>query len=99
MLLAVLSGFLISILAPILHSISRKAGAFALPFFPLILFLYFSFFISPIADGETFLSSCPWVPGLGIEISFYLDGLSLLFALLISGIGAATPDILVNFSI
>jgi len=29
----------------------------------------------------------PWIPTLGFNLSFYLDGLSLLFALLISGIG------------
>ena len=31
----------------------------------------------------------PWVPALGMEISLRLDGLSLLFGLIISGIGAA----------
>jgi len=29
-----------------------------------------------------------WIPSLGINLSFYLDGLSLLFALIITGIGA-----------
>jgi len=29
-----------------------------------------------------------WVPELGLTISFYLDGLSLLFALIVTGIGA-----------
>jgi multicomponent Na+:H+ antiporter subunit A len=29
-----------------------------------------------------------WVPTLGIALSFLIDGLSLTFALLISGIGA-----------
>ncbi len=29
-----------------------------------------------------------WIPSLGISLSFYLDGLSLLFALIITGIGA-----------
>ena len=29
----------------------------------------------------------PWIPGLGVSLSFYLDGLSLTFALLICGIG------------
>ena len=34
------------------------------------------------------LESWPWVPQWGIALSFRLDGLSLLFALLITGIGA-----------
>jgi multicomponent Na+:H+ antiporter subunit A len=29
----------------------------------------------------------PWIPGLGVQMSFMLDGLSVLFALIISGIG------------
>jgi multicomponent Na+:H+ antiporter subunit A len=29
-----------------------------------------------------------WIPSLGIDLSFYIDGLSLVFGLLISGIGA-----------
>jgi multicomponent K+:H+ antiporter subunit A len=31
--------------------------------------------------------SYPWLPSVGLNLSFYLDGLSLLFGLLISGIG------------
>jgi multicomponent Na+:H+ antiporter subunit A len=31
---------------------------------------------------------CPWIPSLQINLSFWLDGLSLMFALLITGIGA-----------
>jgi NADH:ubiquinone oxidoreductase subunit 5 (subunit L)/multisubunit Na+/H+ antiporter MnhA subunit/multisubunit Na+/H+ antiporter MnhB subunit len=40
------------------------------------------------AEGpQTF--SYPWAPALGLSFALYLDGLALLFALLISGIGAA----------
>ena len=31
--------------------------------------------------------SSDWVPSLGIELSFFVDGLSLLFAFLVSGVG------------
>ena len=31
----------------------------------------------------------PWVPDLGLTLSFYLDGLALLFAALVSGVGIA----------
>ncbi|MEM0945755.1 MAG: hypothetical protein AAGI70_17630, partial [Pseudomonadota bacterium] len=30
----------------------------------------------------------PWVPALGVELAFRLDGLSLIFALLVPGFGA-----------
>ena len=39
------------------------------------------------AEGVV-VQELPWIPSLGINLSFYLDGLSLLFALIITGIGA-----------
>jgi multicomponent K+:H+ antiporter subunit A len=41
-----------------------------------------------VLDGATFVQSWPWIPSLGLNASFRLDGLSLLFALLILVIGA-----------
>jgi multicomponent Na+:H+ antiporter subunit A len=37
--------------------------------------------------GEVIEHTVPWVPSLGINFTVYLDGLSLLFLLLITGIG------------
>ena len=37
--------------------------------------------------GQTLLFSVPWLPGLGLDLSFRLDGLGFLFALMILGIG------------
>lgn len=37
--------------------------------------------------GETLLQSWPWIPTIGLEFAFRLDGLALLFAMLILGIG------------
>lgn len=43
----------------------------------------------PLLHSENaIVQSFDWVPSLGISLSFYLDGLSLLFALIITGIGA-----------
>jgi multicomponent K+:H+ antiporter subunit A len=39
-------------------------------------------------DGEALIFSVPWIPSVGIQFSLYLDGLSALFALIITGIGA-----------
>ena len=55
---------------------------------PLVLFIWFLQFIPAIAAGETLRWSMEWVPSLDVAISFWLDGLSLTFALLITGIGA-----------
>ncbi|SDY43808.1 putative monovalent cation/H+ antiporter subunit A [Citreimonas salinaria] len=40
-----------------------------------------------VSDGEPLRLAVDWVPSLGVTLSFLLDGLSLTFALLISGIG------------
>jgi multicomponent Na+:H+ antiporter subunit A len=40
-----------------------------------------------ITDGPR-LVTLPWAPSLGLSLSFHLDGLGLLFALLITGVGA-----------
>jgi multicomponent Na+:H+ antiporter subunit A len=55
---------------------------------PLGLFGWFVLQIGPVASGQTLQASFAWLPALGITLSFRLDGLGLLFALLISGIGA-----------
>lgn len=55
---------------------------------PLGLFVWFALQAGPVAAGQVLHSSCAWIPSLGITLSFRLDGLGLLFALLISGIGA-----------
>lgn len=38
-------------------------------------------------NGKAVTFSTPWIPALGLNFSLYLDGLSALFALLITGIG------------
>jgi multicomponent Na+:H+ antiporter subunit A len=50
--------------------------------------VYFAARVPDVARGETVAESYPWAPTLGLSLSFYLDGLSLLFALLVTGIGA-----------
>ena len=52
------------------------------------LFAWFCSFLGPISDGGAVRLAWDWVPSLGISLSFFIDGLSLTFALLISGIGA-----------
>ncbi len=39
-------------------------------------------------EGQPRTEILPWVPDLGLSLAFRLDGLSLLFALLITGIGS-----------
>lgn len=82
-LLSFLSAFFPPWLCRVLHS--RTGWIVAL--LPAAITAYFARFIEEISSGGTVVESMGWVPCLGIELSFHLDGLSLLFALLISGIG------------
>lgn len=52
------------------------------------LFVWFAQMVPVIASGDTLRFVWEWVPSLGVNVSFYIDGLSLTFALLITGIGA-----------
>jgi multicomponent Na+:H+ antiporter subunit A len=58
-----------------------------LSIFPLLLFVYFSSFIIPVQWENEVLLLNKWIPNLGINLDFKIDGLSLLFTLLITGIG------------
>ncbi|MCR4962593.1 MAG: DUF4040 domain-containing protein [Firmicutes bacterium] len=67
--------------------LSPRAGLFVLPV-PIVLFLYFVWQIPRVAAGAGAAFSCPLLPQLGIDFALGLNGVSLIFALLISGIGA-----------
>ncbi|MFE8697196.1 Na+/H+ antiporter subunit A [Cytobacillus sp. FJAT-53684] len=55
---------------------------------PLAVFLYLLKYIPTISAGEAIRSDLPWMPSLGINYTIYIDGLGLIFGLLITGIGA-----------
>ena len=55
---------------------------------PIGLFACFALQIEPVASGEALAETLVWAPSLGIDLTFRLDGFSLLFALLITGIGS-----------
>lgn len=44
--------------------------------------------INMTADGGTLKAVLEWIPSFGINFTAYVDGLGLLFALLITGIGS-----------
>lgn len=54
---------------------------------PLSILIYLLQFIPKVASGATYEYTLSWIPSLGIEFTAYVDGLALLFGLLISGVG------------
>lgn len=57
-------------------------------FLPVVLAVWFASLIPSVARGEAFFWSVAWLPQLDISLSIHVDGLGLLFALLITGIGS-----------
>lgn len=53
-----------------------------------LLFSGFASYYPAIGSGQIFEASWNWLPALGVELAFRLDGLALLFCLLITGVGA-----------
>lgn len=87
MLAAVLSGLFVSLLLVPFGKLIRGQYSVLISLLPFALFVYFLTYIPGIYSGESYSASYSWVPSLGLNLDFYLDGLSLLFALLITGIG------------
>ncbi|PLR79369.1 Na+/H+ antiporter subunit A [Bacillus sp. V3-13] len=87
--LAILSPLLLAIAIPLLHKYFRQihTGWFVLPL-PIVLFTYFLQYISLTRDGSSIIKTIAWIPSLDINFSAKIDGLGLLFALLITGIGS-----------
>ncbi len=87
-LLALLLPFLGALAAPWLCRLLGHHAAWPLSLVPVWLFIHFAGMLDTVANGGSVAGGYDWVPSLGVRFSWYLDGLSLTFALLISGIGA-----------
>ncbi len=85
--IAVISGFALALFAPAIHRVKPAWSGGVLALLPLSLFFFFLSYASELAGGVEIVESAAWVPQIGVAFSFYLDGLSLVFALLITGIG------------
>lgn len=87
--LIILLPFLGAALIPLLYRRLSKVhlGWFVLVI-PVLLFSILAAYIPKVASGETFSHSIQWIPSFNINLTSYLDGLSLIFALLITGVGS-----------
>jgi multicomponent Na+:H+ antiporter subunit A len=54
---------------------------------PLGMFATLLYLLPQVQGGEVFRIRLDWIPSLGVGLSFVVDGLSLLFALIICGVG------------
>jgi multicomponent Na+:H+ antiporter subunit A len=83
-----LCGFAMALAAPFLPIWSSRPGRWLAASVPAASFVYFLMLVPRIGDGEVVTFSRDWAPTLGIAFALRVDGLSLLMALLVSGMGA-----------
>ncbi len=86
MLLVVLAGFILPLILLIVADKQLKSIYNWLFLLPAVLFVYFISQIGMLGENGQYFTY-EWVPSLGINLDFKLDGLSMLFSLLITGIG------------
>lgn len=79
--------FLGALLTPLLHKFLKNRIGWWAVLIALICFII-TFIIYPeVRQNQVIEFKMDWVPSLGIGLSFYISGISLLFCLIVSGIG------------
>lgn len=85
----ILTPFIFAALIPVLHRfIPKKYIGWIVFIVSLILFSVLTTYIPRVSNGEIIHFSHEWIPSLDINFVTYLDGLSLIFSLLITGVGS-----------
>ena len=79
--------FLGALVAPLLTRLLGANAAWPLALVPALVFLHFLGFSPEVSHGEVVTGGYAWVPSYNVSFSWLIDGLSLTFLLLISGIG------------
>ncbi|ALC87560.1 cation:proton antiporter [Bacillus sp. FJAT-22090] len=81
--------FIIAAIVPFIYRRFTKihVGWFVL-LVPIFLLVMLARLIPSIAGGKTYIHTYEWIPHLGINFTTYLDGLSMIFGLLITGVGS-----------
>ncbi|KQS96459.1 putative monovalent cation/H+ antiporter subunit A [Rhizobium sp. Leaf386] len=80
--------FLGAVVAPWLTRLLGHNAAWLLALVPVAVFAHFAGCSDAVSRGEVITGGYAWVPSLDVGFSWLIDGLSLTFLLLISGIGA-----------
>ncbi|AXI00322.1 Na+/H+ antiporter subunit A [Sporosarcina sp. PTS2304] len=88
-LLAIFIPFFAACLVPFIHKFltGRRIGWFVITV-PLLLFILLLQLVPSLSRGATHLYTFPWIPSADVYFTTHLDGLSMIFALLITGIGS-----------
>lgn len=88
-LMAIIIPFIAAILIPFIYKyIPRINIGWFVIIVPILLFIGLVSYVPSVSTGETYIKTISWIPSAGINFTTYLDGLSLIFGLLITGVGS-----------
>ena len=88
MIVSLLLYALFSVALFLLPGLPRRYNSVWIAFLQVGVFAWLLSHIAAIIDGEVLSVRISWISELGLGLSFILDGFSLSFALLVTGIGA-----------
>lgn len=80
--------FIGSLAAAFLPTHARNAAAALAGAVTLLCTVFTVILFGSVTHGDVIHASVPWLPSLALNLSFRMDGLAWMFAVLISGIGA-----------
>ena len=86
--LALAAPFLAAAIAPLVVRLAGGYAGWILALVPALLVLHFSRFLPAIAGNQAYANGFDWAWQINVRFSYLIDGLSLMFALLITAIGA-----------
>ncbi|MFN3694307.1 MAG: proton-conducting transporter membrane subunit, partial [Ignavibacterium sp.] len=87
MLYLLIIGFIASFSAAFIYKPFKNYFGWIAASFPLFMFLSFISRYQQVVNGEIIKEYHEWIPSVGINLTFVLDGLSLTFVLIITLIG------------
>lgn len=87
MQIAVLAGFVLAMFTPLLARWFGSRIGLVLALYPAGVMTWLLTLLPQVMQDGGIYFEQGWAPSLGLSLSFWLDGLSLMFALLITGIG------------
>jgi multicomponent Na+:H+ antiporter subunit A len=88
MLILILLGFIASATVPFIYKPLKKYFGWIAASLPMLMFVSFLSKYNEITNGKVIRESVSWFPSLGINFTFLLDGLSLIFVIIITLIGS-----------
>lgn len=83
----VVAGFLLALLVPALERLLGEAAPWVAALVPVGITVALARHLPAVAAGSSRIETYAWVPSLGAEVAFRLDGLSMALALLVTVVG------------